>query len=91
MVLSVFNSSSMWIRVSWGFLYPRDVHLVRPVDVQVLHTVACFEPLHSEGHVVVAVEHDTQGCHKVYRYHCHCVRNERAVNERKIKIMHILI
>lgn len=57
-----------------------DVHLVRPVNVDAVQTVAGLVSLDGGGHVVVTVEHDGQRNNKVHSYHCHCVRDEGAAN-----------
>lgn len=63
-------------------MFPRhlgDVHLIGPVNVDAVQTVAGFVSLHGDRHVVVAVKHHGQRHHKVHRNHCHGVRDEGAV------------
>lgn len=63
-------------------VYFSDVHLLRPFNVDILQAVAALVSLHSDGHVVVAVEHDQQWQHEVDSDHCHRVGDERAGKEK---------
>lgn len=60
-----------------------DIHLIRPVNVGTVQTVAGFVSLHGDRHIVVAVKHYGQRHHKVHCNHCHGVRDEGAVKEEQ--------